>query len=595
MLSRNALLIFLGLMATLLQCAYAQGQEETGEGGVALPGGGQPAAGGGGNNSEGGGGGRGGEAAKPTADEAKDPDEKENETGTNGPKDKPPPQGQEPPQGEIEIPTEEPKDKADDKAAAGSGIPESAAKDMTKDACTLAGTVKLGVAPIQAPCTVIEAMEVECQGRSNFINPADGNAVPSGEQFMDTYKQCLLGKDSTYIQDAEACIKCKEANKLITSEEATKLRDELKESIDLLRKDDTINQTVKELREAKAESRGEMEKPEETADKVVELKDYYKNQPPVQQVGSNSVDGVEAGGEPGKNGTTAGEENGDGNRADGDGDKAGGPGEAPPPARRLRRSLTKRQQQRAFFISMMVKANFICSTPLPPIFPQVQFRQQLGVAPRIKAPPQPTTLKTTAVRTAARPAPTQGTNNQLVVKSAFASCLCRVVIQCLGRGVYVIARTCAPPILMQNSAVTPQRRLEQPSKRLPVFNQCSECSKKQVPINQITSKPVAAVTTKCDNNVCKEATKDVQKAVTSDNLLSMVLLVQFSEAPVQLENNCDRCLGGGNEVLPFLIPDNRQPAAQAAPAPRPQQRPQQQPPQPARPAAAPQRPGQSCR
>ncbi|RCI15901.1 hypothetical protein L249_1892 [Ophiocordyceps polyrhachis-furcata BCC 54312] len=590
MLSRNALLIFLGLMATLLQCAYAQ--EQAGD--VALKGD-QPAAGGGGNNV-----GRGGEAAKQDDDDDDDKaDEKKNEVGTDGPNDKAQPQEE-----DDEVPAEEPE--GGDQAAAGSGIPDEAAKQITEDVCLLVGTVKLGVPPIQAPCSVQEAMEVECQGRANFIDPADGSAVARGEQFMDTYNECLFGNGSTYTQDAKACIKCREANKLISTDEAGNLNKDLDESTQQLKTDPDINQTIQELMEAKMEKRGLPQPPAEIAERVVELKEYYPNPPKVQQVGGNNA--REGGEEPGENGSAREGGGKEANESGADANKEAGAEGAPQAAgRRLRRSLTKRQERRSQQIIRMQTAKFLCSQPasnsrFSGFLRPVQVRQRQRDAPRNNAPP--TTLRTTVVQTrsvtktvtATRAAPTQQTGSQLVVMSAFAFYTSRVVVQCQGRGVYVIAYTCSPPILMQNSALTPQKPLKQPSKKLAVFNQCSECSKKQVPVTQIINKPVAAVTSKCDSNVCNEVTKDVQKAVTSDKLEPLVRFAIFDQAPVQLDIQCTVCVEQG-KVVPVFVPDNRRPVAQTAPAPgpQPQQQPQKQQPQQARPVTGPQRQGESCR
>ncbi|RDA90948.1 hypothetical protein CP533_3081 [Ophiocordyceps camponoti-saundersi (nom. inval.)] len=594
MLSRNALLIFLGLMVTLLQCAYAQ-EKPAGQGDVAQRAG-DPAA-----------------AAPPGGAEAKAggadaaEDDKKNEINTDGEEDEKEKteEGKESDK-DNEVPTE------GSKKNAGSG--EDAAKQITEDVCLLAGTVKLDVPPIQAPCSVQQAMEVECQGRANFINPDDGSAVARGEQFMDVYKGCLFGEGSTYTQDAKACIKCREANKLVSTDEAGKLNKDLDESIEQFKNEPEINQTIQEVMEARAEKRGLPEPPTEVAERVVPLTEYYQNPPPVQRVGTSSVEGAKEE-EPGKDGTETAKGGDEKNKAEGEGKKADGSGTdakkeagagagaqpeaaakggAPRAARLDKRQVVRIQRQ----ITMMETAEFFCSTPESRggFFKPVQFRQAQQAAPN-NAPKQTTlittvTQKTTVTQTETvtqQPAATPQAGQQVV--SAVAFCPCRVIAQCKGKGVYVIAVTCEPPILMQNSALTPQKPIQKPQKKVADFSLCTVCNQKPVPVENVIQKPVAAVTSKCGEKVCQETTKNVQQAVTSDNLQPMVIFVQFSQdLEFQPNTECNICQG----LLSAPVPQNRQPAqvAQVVQPPRPQQRPQQQA---AQPAAAPARQGGSCR
>ncbi|PFH59701.1 hypothetical protein XA68_11964 [Ophiocordyceps unilateralis] len=577
MLTRNVLLVFVGLMAALLQCAYAQ--DNGGEKGQVEVGGEDNSPKGGDDNSLG----------RPEEDGDKQEDGTPDKTG-----------------GDDDNKPEEDETKPDEEQT-----DEKAVDEIIADVCQPAGDIKLGDKSIKAPCSVQPVIEFVCEGLGNFINTDDGSARERGDQDMEMYTTCLLGNGSSYKQDVKGCISCQESNGFFSQEQATMAREVFDQAIEELSNNPDEIQTISEIVEKLVEGRETPPAPTERPEKPVELNEYYKDQPEVQDHGNldRLIEEIDADDQPGNSTSTEGAVV---SPTDGAApvrtDQAGassslGTQEAPsatgapgqpragaegqpqasaagqPAGRRSlsKRTLTRRGLQRRQQFQNMLQATFTCSKPppfrgcfrpvqMPPPPPREQ-RQQAPKPPTETKLAVPTTLirTTSAARAEVKASATSAVSRPVATSQvgqanfmmAFVFVSWRQVMQCKGNNVYTYSPVFAQPVPVQDSPVTPQKPLApQQQKRLPNLNKCQKCVKEAVPIQEVTKAPIPAVTTKGDE-VCKEVIQSVDNNGSND-LQMMILIALIPQAPAQPQV-CNQCIAGGAPTV-VEIPQSRQPA-----------------------------------
>ncbi|PHH80515.1 hypothetical protein CDD80_1282 [Ophiocordyceps camponoti-rufipedis] len=467
-------------------------------------------------------------------------------------------------------------------------------KSLFADPCQPDGDIKLGGDELQPPCSVQPVIETVCEQNVGVIK-LEGNAMPKGNQ--STYNTCLIGNGSSFKQDVEACINCRELANVYSKEQATQQREVTTVAFETLEK--SANKTGPEIKtfseivEEELEANRPLQRaPDVNTDNTPpKITDYYKNPPKSQNIGDfqqlleKGGKEEDAGGENGSPSASPSPASPSATNKAEDGEEADKAKGAP-----KKRSLTRRKVQRRDQVQSMEQANFTCVRP-----PPRGGRRRRAIVPVSQKPVNP------PLRPAARGAvlPTNPVNNkdqqqgQMEERDFFMACL--MVMHCKGQKLCTLATMCAKkPVPIQDSKATPLKTItpqqQQNNATLPVLSNCPACEQKPMPVEKVERPKIDPVTKKGD----KTSELAIQKV---DNNGVQGLKIELIFANVFLfgqPQSCNDCLNGGAPVQLGGSQDSQpvasggqqgpQVAQPVAPQPNGQQpkkqEPNEQPPQP---------------
>ncbi|KAM4064390.1 hypothetical protein HRG_006206 [Hirsutella rhossiliensis] len=162
-------------------------------------------------------------------------------------------------------------------------------QELANEKCHPGGTYKLGdETSVIPPCVAEQLIFTECEGRAGFIS-TEGARLPPGNQNMDIYKECVLGKNSTLNADSDGCLACKKSNEIFSDDEAKFWKNVYSEAATKLTESNDTK-TLPELYEELRLQSNEFPQPlQENKNVTVPLEEYYPNPPKPQRAGDSEA------------------------------------------------------------------------------------------------------------------------------------------------------------------------------------------------------------------------------------------------------------------------------------------------------------------